>query len=118
MDKSKVNITVRKQTYTIISDRPAEVIIALANDLNASLDEIMSSGKISLTQGLLLAALGYADEAKEQSAQATKLKDEIGAYLADAESAMTERDRLKRENERLKEKLKAAQRGVSGSSEQ
>ncbi len=109
MDKSKVTITIRKQTYTIISDKPAEVIIALANDLNASLDEIMSSGKVSLTQGLLLAALSYADEAKTQSAEAAKLKTEVGSYLSDAEAAMTERDRLKRENERLKEKLKAAQ---------
>ena len=104
---SKVDITIGKQTYTIISDKPAEVIIALANDLNASLEEIMSSGKVSLTQGLILAALGFADQAKEQSTEAAKLKDEIGGYLADAESAMTERDRLKRENERLKEKLKA-----------
>ena len=109
MDKSKVDVTIRKQTYTIISDKPAEVIIALANDLNASLDEIMSSGRVSLTQGLILAALGYADEAKESTAEAAKLKAEIGSYLADAESAMNERDRLKRENERLKEKLKAKQ---------
>ena len=108
MDKSKVDVTIRKQTYTIISDKAPEVIIALANDLNATLDEIMSSGRVSLTQGLILAALGYADTAKEQSAEAQKLKKEIGDYLADAEAAMTERDRLKRENERLKEKLKAS----------
>ena len=107
MDKSKVDVTIRKQTYTIISDKAPEVIIALANDLNASLDEIMSSGRVSLTQGLILAALGFADTAKEQSAEAQKLKKEIGDYLADAETAMTERDRLKRENDRLKEKLKA-----------
>ena len=42
----------------------------------------------------------------KHSALAQKLKAEIGEYLADAESAMTERDRLKRENERLKEKIK------------
>lgn len=107
MDKSKVDITVKKQTYTIISDKAPEVIIALANDLNASLDEIMRTGKISLTQGLILAALGFADTAREAAAEAKKLKKEIGDYLSDAEAAMTERDRLKRENERLREKLKA-----------
>lgn len=107
MDKNKVEVNIRKQPYTIISDKAPEVIIALANDLNTTLDEIMSSGRVSLTQGLILAAFGYADTAKEQTALAQKLKAEIGEYLADAESAMTERDRLKRENERLKEKIKS-----------
>ena len=105
MDMNKVEITVRNQNYTIISDEPEENIIALANELNTALDEIMGSGKITTTQGLILACLGFASEAKKQGALAEKYKSEIADYLDDAAKAMTERDKYKRENEKLKEKL-------------
>ena len=108
MEKNKVEITVRNQNYTIISDEPAENIIAIANELNAALDSLMSSGKISVTQGLILACLDFASQAKTQGALAEKYKAEIASYLEDTEKAMSERDKYKRENERLKEKLAKA----------
>ncbi len=104
MEKNKVEITVRNQNYTIISDEPAENIYALANELNTALDEIMSSGRITLTQGLILACMDFASEAKKQGALAEKYKAEISDYLEDAEKAMTERDKYKRELEKLKAK--------------
>lgn len=105
MEKNKVDITVKNQKYTIISDEPEENILALASELNAALDEIMASGKITLTQGLLLACLDFASDAKKQGALVEKYKAEIADYLDDAANAMTERDKYKRENEKLKEKL-------------
>lgn len=105
MEKSKVEITVRNQNYTIISDEPAENIIAIANELNTALDEIMSSGRITVNQALILACMDYASEAKKQGALAEKYKAEIADYLEDAANAMTERDKYKREIDKLKEKL-------------
>ncbi len=106
MEKSKVEITVRNQNYTIVTDDAPEKVLALANGLNKMLDTLMESGKLTLTQALVLAALDLADKAKTYKAQADKYKNEIADYLEDAERAMTERDRFKRENEKLKEKLK------------
>lgn len=105
MEKNRVEITVRNQNYTIISDEPAENILAIANELNATLDEIMSSGRITLTQGLILACMDFASQAKAQGAVAEKYKAEIADYLEATEQAMSERDKYKRENEKLKEKL-------------
>ncbi len=105
MEKSKVEITVRNQNYTIVTDDAPEKVLALANGLNKMLDTLMESGKLTLTQALVLAALDLADKAKTYKAQADKYKNEIADYLEDAERAMTERDRFKRENEKLKEKL-------------
>ena len=48
MEKSKVEITVKGQTYTIITDDAPEKVLALANGLNTTLDNIMSSGKVTL----------------------------------------------------------------------
>ena len=105
MDKQKVNITVRGQSYSILTDEEPERVLALSNDLNQKLDAIMDSGRVSLTQGLILAALDYAEQAKRFGAEAQKYRSEIADYLEDAENAMTERDRLKRENDKLKERL-------------
>ena len=105
MEKSKVEITVKGQTYTIITDDAPEKVLALANDLNTTLDNIMSSGKVTLTQALVLTALDLADKAKTYKTLSDKYKSEIADYLEDAERAMTERDRYKRENEKLRERL-------------
>ena len=105
MEKSKVEITVRNQNYTIITDDAPEKVIALANGLNKLLDSIMDSGKVTVTQALVLAALDLADKAKTYKELADKYKTEIADYLEDAERAMTERDRYKRENDKLRERL-------------
>ena len=105
MEKSKVEITVKGQTYTIITDDAPEKVRALANGLNTTLDNIMSSGKVTLTQALVLTALDLADKAKTYKTLSDKYKSEIADYLEDAERAMTERDRYKRENEKLRERL-------------
>lgn len=105
MEKSKVEITVKNQKYTIITDEPQENIIALANDINSALDKIMSSGRISLTQGLILVCLDFADRAEKNTALAERFKAQIADYLEDAENAKTERDKYKREYEKLREKI-------------
>ena len=105
MEKTKVDITIKGQTYTILTDDSPEKVVALANGLNTMLDGIMESGRISLTQALVLASLDLADKAKTYKTLADKYKNEISDYLEDAERAMTERDQYKRENEKLKEKL-------------
>ena len=105
MEKSKVEITVRNQNYTIITDDAPEKVIALANGLNKLLDSIMDSGKVTVTQALVLAALDLADKAKTYKELSDKYKTEIADYLEDAERAMTERDRYKRENDKLRERL-------------
>ena len=70
MEKQKVDITVRGQTYTILTDEAPERVLALANALNAALDPIMESGRVTLTQGLILTALDFADQARTASASA------------------------------------------------
>ncbi|MBQ7638759.1 MAG: cell division protein ZapA [Clostridia bacterium] len=105
MDKNKVEITIRNQSYTIITDEAPEKVEALAAGINTMLDGAMASGKVTLTQALVLVSLDLAEKAKGYKEQAEKYKSQIADYLEDAERAMTERDRYKRENEKLKEKL-------------
>ena len=105
MDKQKVEITIRNQNYMILTDDEPDKVLALARGLNKMLDDLMASGKISLTQALVLCALDLADKAKTYKTLSDKYKSEIGDYLQDAERAMTERDQYKRENEKLRKNL-------------
>ena len=108
MEKKKIEITIRNQSYTVITDDAPEKLLALAQGLDEMLENIMTaSPRITYNQALVLAALQLAQTAAEQKAVADKLKAEIGDYLQDAERAMTERDRYKRENEKLQEMLRA-----------
>ena len=100
--KNKVQITVGNQTYAILSDEPAEKIEALAGQINDRLNEIMEAGRLSLTQALVLVSLDLANNVQKQAELTEKYKSEIADYLDDAAKAMSERDKYKRELDKLK----------------
>ena len=108
MEKQKVEIRVGGQSYTLLTDESPEAVRKLAEAVNKKLNALMANGRVSMNQALILAAMELAQEAETQRAAAEKLKAEIGDYLEDAERAMTERDQYKRENDKLREKLKHA----------
>ena len=103
-EKNKVEITVGNQHYTILSEEPAEKIEGLASQINDRLNELMADGRLSLTQALVLVALDLANNVSKQAELTEKYKSEIADYLNDAANAMSERDKYKRELDRLKEK--------------
>lgn len=105
MEKQKVNITIRGQVYTLLTDEPADKVIALAKGLDAALEKLMTDGRLSITQALVLAAMEIANQADANKKLADKYKSEIADYLEDAERAMIERDGYKRELDKLKEKI-------------
>lgn len=104
MEKNKVEITVKNQKYTIISTETPERIKALAFTIDEKLSSIMKSSNVTLTEALILTSLDLANEATEQEKAVTRLKKEMAGYLEDVEKAAMERDKYKRELDRLKGK--------------
>ena len=102
--KNRVEISIGNQQYTILSDEPAEKIEGLAAQINDRLNELMAGSRLSLTQALVLVALDLANNVQKQAELTEKYKSEIADYLNDAANAMSERDKYKRELDRLKEK--------------
>ena len=102
--KNKVEITIGKQNYTILSEEPAEKIETLAAQINDRLNEMMEDSRLSLTQALVLVALDLANNVSKQAELTEKYKSEIADYLNDAANAMSERDKYKRELDKLKGK--------------
>ena len=105
MDKNKVDITIRNQTYTVISDETPEDIRLLADVVDTKVNEVMgSSSRISITQALVLVALDLANGMKKSADVVNKFKSEMAGYLEDVEKVTIERDKYKRELDKLKGK--------------
>lgn len=103
-EKNRVEINVGNQHYTILSEEPAEKIEALAAQIDERLKEIMENSRLSLTQALVLVSLDLANNVQKQAELTEKYKSEIADYLNDAANAMSERDKYKRELDKLKGK--------------
>ncbi len=104
MEKNKVSVTIKNQKYTIISSETPEHIKALAFTVDEKLSSLMASSRLTLTEALVLTALDLANEAAEQEKTVTRLKREMAGYLEDVEKAAMERDKYKRELDKLKAK--------------
>ena len=102
--KNKVEITIGNQHFAILTEEPVEKIEALAAQINDRLSEITADGRLSMTQALVLVSLDLANNVQKQAELTEKYKSEIADYLEDAAKAMSERDKYKRELDRLKGK--------------
>ncbi len=105
MEKNKVTINIRNQQYTVISDESPEDIKLLADVVDTKLGEIMGSGsRISLTEALVLVSLDLANGMKKSADIVSKYKSEMAGYLEDVEKVTIERDKYKRELDKIKGK--------------
>lgn len=105
MEKNKVTITIRNQKYTVISSEAPEEVKALGDIVDKKVSSLMGIGsKLSLNEALVLTALDLANEAKEHEKTVMKLRSEMAGYLEDVEKVTMERDKLKRELDKLKGK--------------
>ena len=115
-DKNTLRITVGGQRYTLVTGDNVQQAKALASDLDKKVSRILKdSPACTYTQAVVLAALEYAQTAKQATESEEKLRSEVRAYLEDSAKAKTERDKANRELERLKRKLKRAESAKSAS---
>ena len=108
--KNIVKISVGGQIYNLATNDKTGEAKALAADLDKKVTRLMKeSTGCTYTQAVVLAALDYAQTAKQAMESEQKLRSEVRAYLEDSAKAKTERDKANRELERLKLKLKRSQ---------
>ena len=104
MEKNKVTITISNQKYTVVSNETPDEIKALADSVDKKVSSIISSSRVSLTEALVLTALDLANEMKEHEKTVEKMRSDMAGYLEDVEKAVIERDKLKRELDKIKGK--------------
>lgn len=105
-NKNTLKITVGGQNFTIVAAERANEAKAAAVELDKRVSRMLRSNpSCTYTQALILAALDFADNARQAGDEADRLRSEIRAYLEDSAKAKTERDKALRELERLKAKI-------------
>jgi cell division protein ZapA len=108
LDKNKVRLTISGADYNLTTDDDVKYVEALGAELDARITKLVRENpRISVTQAAVLAALGFADEAKKAEMSAENLRSQIKEYLEDAARAKTNAEVARREAERLGKELAA-----------
>ena len=81
--KNKITVNIAGQSYTLVAAEDAAYMEKVASHVDAKIQEVLETSKVSLMDGAMLGALNIADEyfkeveASENLEEATKLKMEL-----------------------------------------
>ena len=107
MDRNKVKITIGGANYTVLTDNSPNYTESLASEIDSKLGAITAGSKfITDTQAAVILSLEYADERRKLAAERDELRERLKESLEDAAQAKTQRDALKRENQKLRKMKK------------
>lgn len=103
--KKKVSIIVGGTEYIVVTHEEPEYTQKLAEEVNASIEDMCVNGRISITAAAILTAVNFCDRLKKYEKEADELGEQIEGYLQAAAEQMSKLDELKKENERLKKDI-------------
>ncbi len=103
--KSKVKIRVAGTEYTVLTQESADYTKGLAKEVDDSIQEMCSSGRISITAAAILTAVNLCDRIRKYGIEAEALGEQIETYLHTASRQLERYEELKRENEKLKKDI-------------
>lgn len=101
---NKILLTICQNDYYIKSDQPEEVVRAMAARLDKEINELMNrSASVSQTSAAVLLALNYLESSIRESENADNMRVQVKRYLEDSAKGRIECEQYRREVERLKE---------------
>lgn len=108
---NRMKIKVLEATYTIASPESEEYVQTLAAELDAQARALMDiDAKLSPNAALILCAMAYADSFHKSEQSADHMRSQLTDYLGDASTARAKLDEARREIEKLRQQLSAAQK--------
>ncbi len=109
---NRVRIEIMGSGYTLSTPESEDYVQSLAAEINEQIETMMGqSPKISLTDALVLCCMNYADCYQKSERSADHMRAQLSDYLEDAAKARIELDDAKREIEKLRQRMDAAQTG-------
>ena len=115
MEKNKVRLVICGNEYNILTDEDVKYVSELGDEVDEKLTKLMrESSRISVTQGAVLLALEYADEARKATESASNLRSQITQYLEDSARAKTELQVAHNEITSLTRELSQHKKGGNG----
>lgn len=106
MEKNRVTLKIRSNSYTIVTEDDPEYVEELGELIDEEMKLIsQASPSLSMTQCAVLVALDQADACRKATASADNLRAQIKDYLEDSARARMEVDVARREIERLNREI-------------
>lgn len=95
--QNKVTVTIDGQEYNLVASEDAAYMKKVAEHVDAKIQEVSQSGKISSSDAVVLAALNMADEYFKSLETAEALRAQIKGYLEEAKALNDQLSEAKRE---------------------
>lgn len=106
MEKNRVTLKIRSNSYTIVTEDDPEYVEELGELIDEEMKLIsQATPSLSMTQCAVLVALDQADACRKATASADNLRAQIKDYLEDSARARMEVDVARREIERLNREI-------------
>lgn len=109
-DQNRLTIQINGIKYHIVTDQEPEYVAKLNQELDQSAKELMNANKsMSINEALVLMCLNYLDLSKKAEGNADHLREQITKYAGDATRARAEADAALRELEKLRREKESVQ---------
>ena len=102
----KVNVTICGEEYTLMAEESPSYMQKVAAMVDARMNSVMASGRISRLDAAILAATNIADELLKQQNSTENLRSQLKGYLDEANKAKSELSECRRELVKLKQQKK------------
>ncbi len=111
--KNKVKITVAGTEYTVLTHESDEYTKNLAKEVDESIREMCTNGRISITAAAILTAVNLCDRIRKYEQEAESLGEQIEGYLEAASEQLNKYNSLKRENDKLRRDIEIYRKRLS-----
>ncbi len=102
---NKITVTISGTEYTLMSEEAPSYMRRVAEMVDAKMEEIMASGRVSRMDAAVLAAANLADDLLKQQASTENFRAQLKGYLDDANKAKSELSECKRQIIKLQNRL-------------
>lgn len=105
--KNQVTVNIYGRSYPMVTDESAEYTDRLANTLNERMQSLKAAKKtLSVQDAAAIISLECLDELVKNKQTEQNIRTQISAYVEDANDSRGELEKVKKENEQLKERIR------------
>ena len=95
--RNHITVTIAGQEYTIVAAEEENYVRRVAGHVDTKVQEVLSSGRASLVESVVLAALNIADEYYKEQEASENLRRQLKEYLEEGTKLKMELSEAKRE---------------------
>ena len=104
--ENRITVNICGEDYTLMAEESPAYMQKVAALVDAKMNGIMSSGRVSRMDAAVLTAANSADELLKQQMSTENLRSQLKGYLDDANKAKSELSECRRELVKLQQRQK------------